>query len=98
MKPVKNESPIRPWLRIALLIFLPLAVYWPSLHGGFLWDDNVMVTENPFIKKPNGLWSIWFSSRQADYFPLTTSSFWFEWRLWGMNAAGYRFTNLLLHV
>src|SRR5205085_1992364 len=33
-----------------------------------------------------------------DYWPMTNSSFWLEWRLWGMHASGYHVTNLLLHI
>src|SRR5205823_7213480 len=45
----------------------------------------------------NGWWQLWFTPTTADYFPLTSSTLWFEWRLWGMNAAGYHITNILLH-
>jgi len=29
---------------------------------------------------------------------VTSTTLWFEWRLWGMHAAGYHATNLLLHI
>ncbi len=45
-----------------------------------------------------GLRDIWFSTRPYDYFPLTLTSFWLEWRLWGLNAVGYHATNVLLHA
>lgn len=32
-----------------------------------------------------------------DYLPLTISSLWIEWRLWGNNACGYHITNILIH-
>ena len=31
---------------LALLVFL---VYLPSLHGGFIWDDLLLVNENPLV-------------------------------------------------
>src|SRR5262249_8088682 len=38
------------------------------------------------------------TSEPADYWPMTNSSLWLEWRVWRMNPTGYHVTNLLLHV
>lgn len=72
--------------------------YQPVWNAGFLWDDNVMLTENRFVQSPDGLRSIWFSTEQPDYFPMTSSVLWLEWRLWGDNASGYHLVNVLLHA
>src|SRR5262249_15286452 len=73
-------------------------VYLPALHGGFIWDDEMLVSDNPLIKAPDGLSRIWFSTEPADYWPMTNSSFWGERHLWGTNTAGYHATNLILHI
>ena len=85
------------YVRAFLLLLASLVVYFPARHGEFLWDDNVMLTQNPFVKSPDGLGVIWFSTRLTDYLPLTSSSFWLEWKFWGMNPTGYHLTNILLH-
>jgi len=75
-----------------------MLAYLPALHGGFIFDDNVFLTANPLIQAPDGLLRLWFGHEAADYWPVTSSTLWLEWRLWGLNAAGYHATNLILHV
>src|SRR5437879_13689708 len=65
------------------LLALPLIAYLPALrHGGFVWDDFIMLVGNPTIKAADGLDYIWGSTRLPDYFPLTSASLWLEWRVW----------------
>jgi tetratricopeptide (TPR) repeat protein len=74
-------------------------VYIPAIRGGFVWDDDDYVTENPLIVAPDGLYRIWFSKEQtSQYFPLVYTTFRIEHRLWGFNPSGYHITNILLHI
>jgi protein O-mannosyl-transferase len=82
----------------AAIVLLTIAAYLPVFHAGFVWDDDALLIANPAIKAADGFYEIWFTTKQADYFPLTSTSFWLEWRLWGMNPAGYHVTNVLLHA
>ena len=82
----------------ALIAIATFAVYWPAIHGGFIWDDELLLTKNALVKASNGLYRIWFTREPIDYWPVTNSSFWIEWRLWGMNPTGYHVTNVLLHI
>ncbi|MBM4010680.1 MAG: tetratricopeptide repeat protein [Planctomycetes bacterium] len=95
------------WLELAGGLLLGLAVllaFWPSLGGGFLWDDEHWIAVTPttptlrLIHEDDGLRGIWFSNQTQDYWPLSNSMFWLEWRCWGMNPLGYRGVNLALHV
>lgn len=90
-----SQNRIVPILVLFLLIFI---AYIPCLKGDFLWDDNMFLTDNHLIKSQNGLRDFWFSAKAPDYFPLTSSMLWFEWRLWGENPDGYRIINILLHA
>ena len=83
---------------ILLIAAIAFVAYYPSLSGGFIWDDRLYLTECELIKAPDGLYRFWFTTDPIDYWPVSNSSLWFEWRLWGMNPAGYRVTNLVLHV
>ncbi len=89
------------WLQIAqvaLLILLPCLCYWPAMRGEFLWDDELLTSRSPLLGSWDGLRKIWFSTVPLDYFPLTNTSFWLEWHLWGASPTGYHLVNLALHI
>ena len=86
------------WLAAVALVAITLIAYLPAFRGGFLLDDDLLLTANPLIKDPAGWWRFWCTKSTPDYLPLMSDSFWLEWRLWGMNAAGYHATNILLHA
>jgi hypothetical protein len=83
---------------IALIGAAVLLAYWPSLHGDFILDDDFLITENPTIRSPDGLLQYWFSAQSTDYWPVSNTTWWIEWRLWGQNPTGYHVTNLILHT
>lgn len=88
-----------PLLRAALIIFATLIAYWPATRAGYIWDDDVYVTENPLLDAPDGLKRIWFSlDSPSQYFPLVYTTFRAEYTLWGTNPAGYHWVNILLHI
>ena len=91
-------SPARRIGLAALLVAVGLAVYLPSLRNGFVWDDDSFLTKNALIKAPDGLARFWFTTQATDYWPVTSTSLWLEWRLWGLHPAGYHVTNLALHL
>ena len=83
----------------ALIVLLVVLAYLPALHGGFIWDDDFYVTNNPLLTAPDGLGRIWFSTDSpSQYFPLTYTVFRFEHSLWGLNPTGYHSVNILLHA
>ena len=88
----------RLWLGalMALLVFL---AYFPALRGQFLWDDDCNVTGNMPLRSLDGLQRIWFElGATQQYYPLTHTSFWVEYHLWGLNPLGYHVTNVCLHA
>jgi len=80
---------------IALVTFI---AYAPALRGGFVFDDYNLIVENPLVKANDGLRRFWFTTQAPDYYPLTWSLWWAEWRLWGDKPMGYHVLNVLLHT
>ncbi|MGO9002462.1 MAG: hypothetical protein ACLQHM_10880, partial [Limisphaerales bacterium] len=63
----------------ALIVVLVFLAYLPALRGGFIWDDDEYVTNNPLLTAPDGLRRIWFSmDSPSQYFPLTYTVFCME--------------------
>jgi len=91
----------KPSSRIAgflLLIAMAAVAYLPATRGGFIWDDDRYVSENPALTHPAGLRAIWLRPGATDqYYPLVFTTFWVEHRLWGTNPAGYHWVNVVLH-
>ena len=82
----------------ALLLIATVIVYIPSLRAGFIMDDNAMLTENPLIAAADGICRFWYTAQPVNFFgPVTASTLWIEWRLWGLHPFGYHATNLALH-
>ena len=87
-----------PALLAGLLILLTLFAYLPALDCGFIWDDDLYVTQNPMLTDAHGLHEIWFSAHtQSQYFPLVYTTFRLERDLWGLNPFGFHLVNILLH-
>ena len=83
---------------VVLIVGVSFLIYFPSLHGGYIFDDDIYLTNAPYIQAPDGLYRIWCTSEAVDYYPVTNTVLWLEWRLWGMNSTGYHLTNLALHI
>src|SRR5271156_4154785 len=86
------------WPFVLFLFAATLLAYLPVWHAGFIWDDDYWLATNSLTKDPHGWKRFWYSTKTADYYPLTSSVFWLEWRLWGTNAAGYHVVNVLIHA
>ncbi|HUO09997.1 MAG TPA: tetratricopeptide repeat protein [Phycisphaerae bacterium] len=83
---------------IFLLLLVVLAFY-PAVFGGYTWDDGAWLTDNINVRSPHGLSAIWNPAYQVlHYYPLIFSTYWIEFRLWGLNPLGYHLVNILLHA
>ena len=95
-----NTNRPSPWssapLLGALIVVAAFVVYLPAVGGDFLWDDDKHFSENPLMTQPGGLKALWSSG--VFYYPLTSTTFWVERRLWGLNSVPYHQLNIVLHA
>ncbi len=80
------------------LVAITVLIYLPALRGGIVWDDDDLIFANPFIQASNGLSHFWLTTSASDYFPLSSTVQWIEWRLWGGDVLGYHAVNIALHA
>ena len=100
MLPAPAKSNAR-WLvaGVAGIILLAFAAHGVSLANGFVWDDDNHVTSNLLLRDAAGLKRIWLEPQATpQYYPLTHTSFWLEYHVWGATPAGYHAVNVILHA
>jgi tetratricopeptide (TPR) repeat protein len=93
-----NFRSLTPGALAAMLILLTVLAYVPAIGAGYIWDDDTLLTANPQMRSVEGLGEIWRGEHTRDYTPVTLTSFWVEWRLWGSTPTGYHVVNILLHA
>lgn len=98
----KETIPNIPGWAIAAVLTVTALIYIRALTNGFTinWDDGLYITGNPFIRDHsfNGIKTIFTSFYGANYFPLTTLTWWLEYTLFGLNPFPYHLLNVLLHL
>jgi protein O-mannosyl-transferase len=82
----------------AIIIVSIFLAYYPCLQGGFIFDDDILLTDNHLIKASDGPYQFWFTVNAEEYYPVANTMFWIEWRIWGMNPTGYHVVNVIIHI
>jgi tetratricopeptide (TPR) repeat protein len=81
------------------LVALTVLAYLPALGAGFIWDDDLHVTQNEALRTWHGLADIWFKPGTIlQYYPLTHTAWWVQYHLWSLAPVGYHLVNVLLHA
>ena len=101
-----DETPPKPFLSLfsagrvlgAALILSVVIAYLPAINAGFIWDDDLLLTNNTQLQTAHGLTEIWLGKNSYEFTPMTLTTYWIEKRLWGDTATGYHVVNLLLHA
>ena len=91
-----------PERAIVLAIMLAVvAVFAIGLRNEFVrWDDHTNFVDNPYFRGLGRQQLAWMftTTLMGHYIPLTWLTFGLDYVIWGMQPAGYHFTNLLLHA
>lgn len=93
----------RQWLRVALLCLCGVVARFPALSGQPIWDDDYLVSSNPFIKSPLLILetfrhSLFPDSFSAHYRPVQNISYCIDYFFWKGDPLGYHLSNLFWHV
>ncbi|MDD5097890.1 MAG: glycosyltransferase family 39 protein [Candidatus Omnitrophica bacterium] len=93
---------------LIILSCICLFIYVGYLFNGFVFDDKILIEKNPLIKSaqllPNvfrtAIFDYWTGLQPYDrmYRPLQMVSYYLDYNLWGLNPAGFRLSNILLHL
>jgi len=87
---------------ILLIGFVTLVTFWGAVRNQFVaWDDDQLILANDHFREISVQSLRWMftTTLGGHYQPLTWLSYAVETEfLWGVNAAGFHFTNLLLHL
>jgi len=98
-----QSAPARSWRALyfgGLLVICTLVAYIPAMNGQFVWDDDSWTTGIVHLLRDGaGLWSMWrHLTALQQYFPLSGTTFWVDYHLWGFHTLPYHIENVLLHA
>ena len=93
-----SNSWLAALLKCAVLITAAIWIYYPSIHGQALWDDNTEIFKNAWITQNALSWKIWVSSSGPDYQPLKTTLEWLLYHVSHGNLVLIHLTSLSLHL
>ncbi len=87
---------------LLILFFFTLLAYGPALRGQFIWDDKVLILEDPRVQGSFSLSGIFASElypgTSTNYYrPLLTLSFCLDQFVFGASPRGPHVVNILLH-
>jgi tetratricopeptide (TPR) repeat protein len=83
--------------RVLVLFALTFLIYGFGIGRGFDFDDLIYISENPFLRRPYGFHTYWFTAEVFNYYPLFWSLLRVQYLLWGVHPLGYHLVNLFMH-
>ncbi len=88
---------VRDWISAVALVVAVVLAYLPVWHAGYIWDDDMHLTNNPTIIGPLGLKEIWLPSA-GHFYPAVLTTFWLIHAVWGLAPLPYHLVNVAMHA
>ena len=104
-----GARPQSPWLVFSGAALVALLLYLPTLRYGFVWDDRMLILNNPFLGRTNPVQIFtkeFWNNPDVDrslgamsyYRPLANLSLYVDRKVWGLRPAGYHLTNIIVNA
>jgi len=90
----------RGWVAPLVVALCTFAAFLPTLRNSWVtWDDDRNFLDNLYYRGLDAthLHWMWTTFHMGHYIPFSWMTLGLDYELWGMDARGYHFTNLLLH-
>jgi len=100
-------QPKDTFLRIAVFIIIlaGLIVYFNTFDNDFIWDDDLLVIRNEYIRSFRHIIDIFLTDvhrfgniRSNFYRPTQTLTYMIDYTFWKLNPHGYHITSALIHI
>ena len=99
---LRTSSISHKLLLCLFLVMITLAVFWPVKDYEFIhYDDDLYMVDNSRVQDGLTIESIkwaFTTTHTGNWYPLTWLSLLLDYELYGLNPAGYHWTNLLFHI
>jgi len=96
------NATLRLWLGLAAASALAVIAYWPSMHGGYVFDDfiNIVLNTNVHIQSLDweSLHNATMGQPSAANRPLAMMSFAIDWYFGGGDPLRMKVVNLIIHL
>jgi hypothetical protein len=90
------------WLGLAAALALAVIAYWPSLHGGYVFDDFINIVSNTSVHIQSLDWQSLHNATlgqpSAAHRPLAMISFALDWYFGGGDPLRMKVENLIIHL
>lgn len=95
------------FIKIFIITILTFSIYSNSLNNDFVYDDLLLIVNNPIVKSYSNIPAIFthhffhnsgFESNITFYRPITTLSYLFNYKLFGLSVFSFHFFNIILHI
>jgi len=96
---------MKKYFFIILIVIIGFAVYFPSFSNSFVWDDNLLIASNSFVKSFRHIFDVfktelfYSAGGNTDFYrPIQSLTLMLDYSIWHLNPFGYHLTNTLLHI